>query len=242
MGLDKHSSIPLYAQLRDLIMKRVAKGEYLPGQQIPSELDFCAELDLSRPTVRQAISELVADGILEIQKGKGTFVTIEPEREIVPHLSALLFSFLNLNGFDDLKLSPIKHLDSDAEVDKLFNIPSTHQHPGYWLVEWPLELNDTIVGRCSSYIPVQLFPELAQKLSAGKGMLEIKANKYAFLPHKGSLYLTCRVAKNREASSLDLPKRSHVIVLEGPLYARNGHVCEVLKIVLRPDMLKLEIN
>ena len=57
MKLDKHSSIPLYAQLRELIVERIQDNSYKQGERIPSEMQLCEELDLSRPTVRQAISE-----------------------------------------------------------------------------------------------------------------------------------------------------------------------------------------
>lgn len=72
MRLDRHSSIPLYAQLRELLVEQIQDGFYKPGDRVPSELTLCEEHDLSRPTVRQAISDLVADGILVIEKGKGT--------------------------------------------------------------------------------------------------------------------------------------------------------------------------
>lgn len=242
MKLDKHSSIPLYAQLRELIVERIQSGTYAPGSQIPSEMEFCADLDLSRPTVRQAIAELVSDGVLEIHKGKGTFVATEPERIEIPHFTALSFSFLNMNNYDNLPLKPIKLIEPDPEIDRLFRLPEKQSHPGYWLAEWPVNDGDQIYGRCYSYIPVSLFPELGQSISAGKRMVDIKSNKYAYLPQKGSLSLSCRPAKNREASGLDIPKRSYIMALEGPLFARSGHVCEVLRIVLRPDLIKLEIN
>ena len=88
MKLDRHSSVPLYAQLRELIVERIQDGIYRQGEPIPSEMTLCEELDLSRPTVRQAIAHLDSDGILEIQKGRGTFVAVEPERFSIPHFNA----------------------------------------------------------------------------------------------------------------------------------------------------------
>jgi len=70
MKLDRHSSVPLYAQLRELIVERIQEGVYGQGERIPSEITLCEELGLSRPTVRQAISELVSDGILESPQGE----------------------------------------------------------------------------------------------------------------------------------------------------------------------------
>jgi len=93
MKLDKRSTQPLYAQLKELLVERIQQGTYKPGQQIPSELALCEELDLSRPTVRQAIAELVTEGILTILKGKGTFVAAEPERIEIKGFNPFTFSF-----------------------------------------------------------------------------------------------------------------------------------------------------
>lgn len=242
MKLDRYSSVPLYAQLRELILERIQDGVYGPGEKIPSEMDFCKELDLSRPTVRQAVAELVADGVLEIHKGKGTFVAGEAERIMIPHFTALSFSFLNLNSYENIGLKPIKLLESDKEMDAIFQLPDNQGYPGYWLAEWPLTIDNQTMGNCQSYVPVQLFPDLGQAISAGKRMIDIKSNKYAYLPQKGSLNLVARPARNKEASILDLPRRSYVLAMEGPLFARSGHVCEVLRIILRPDLIGVEIN
>lgn len=242
MKLDRHSSIPLYAQLRDIILERIQDGDYPAGEKIPSEMEFCKELGLSRPTVRQAVSELVSDGILEIHKGKGTFVAEEVEKVVIPHFTALSFSFLNMNSYENIGLRPIKLLEADKETDRLFQFPEKHNHPGYWLAEWPLIYDGQIMGNCQSYIPVQIFPDLGQSIATGKRMIDIKSNKYAYLPQKGSLTLSSRPAKNKEASMLEIPRRSYVLALEGPLFARSGHVCEVLKISLRPDLIAIEIN
>lgn len=242
MKLNRHSSIPLYAQLREIIVDRIDSGMYKQGEQIPSELQFCKDLDLSRPTVRQAIAELVADGVLEIRKGRGTFVASEPEKLLIPHFNALSFSFLNLSSYDDIGLEGIKLIDPDDELDRHFKATEKLGHPGYWLAKWPIEIAGDILGHCSSYIPVQLFPELGANLASGKRMVDIKSNKYAYLPQKGSLELSCRPAKKDEAKRLEIPLRSYVFYLEGPLTGRSGHVSEFLRIVLRPDLLKLELN
>ncbi len=242
MRLDKHSSIPLYAQLRELLVEDIQDGIYKPGDRIPSELDLCKQFDLSRPTVRQAISDLVADGVLTIEKGKGTYVTQEPERLVVEHFNALTFSFLNFDTYEGVGLKPIRLMEPDPELDKLFQFPQGAPHPGYWRAEWPMLLEDEILGICSSYIPVQMFPELGQSIAAGKRMVDIKSNKYAMLPQKGSLKILSRPSKNKESKALNIPKRSYILAVEGPLFARNGRVCEVLKVALRPDLVELELN
>ena len=55
----------------------VDEGRYAPGSKLPNENDLGAELAVSRTTLREAISFLVAQGILEIRRGKGTYVAEE---------------------------------------------------------------------------------------------------------------------------------------------------------------------
>lgn len=72
--ISKDSPIPLYYQIKERIQEALDEGVFKVGESIPSEMDLCSIFDVSRPTVRQAISELVRDGALRKEKGKGTFV------------------------------------------------------------------------------------------------------------------------------------------------------------------------
>ena len=72
--LDQTSIVPLYKQLKDLIKKQILSGELKPNQKIPSELELSQQYQISRITVRNAISELVDEDMLIKKQGKGTFV------------------------------------------------------------------------------------------------------------------------------------------------------------------------
>lgn len=58
-------------RLYDMI---VDEGRYAPGSKLPNENELSDALQVSRTTLREAISFLVAQGVLEIRRGKGTFV------------------------------------------------------------------------------------------------------------------------------------------------------------------------
>lgn len=70
--------IPLYYQLMQLFRQEIEEGRYQPGDLFPSENELCERFGISRPTVRQAINELVREGLLHRVRGKGTFVS-EPK-------------------------------------------------------------------------------------------------------------------------------------------------------------------
>ena len=75
MHIDKKSPIPVYYQLKSLIMGKIKDGEFPEGSLIPSERDLGEDLGISRMTVRQALNQLVAEGVLYREKGRGTFVS-----------------------------------------------------------------------------------------------------------------------------------------------------------------------
>jgi ABC-type glycerol-3-phosphate transport system substrate-binding protein len=66
---------PLYLQVKDVLLKRIVDGRYKPGEVIPSEPKLAEDFDTSISTIRQALSLLVADGVLVKKQGKGTTVS-----------------------------------------------------------------------------------------------------------------------------------------------------------------------
>ena len=70
----KPGPLPRYHQLKELLRRRIGSGEWPPGTPIPSERELCAQYGISRMTARQALSELVNEGLLYREQGRGTFV------------------------------------------------------------------------------------------------------------------------------------------------------------------------
>ena len=69
------SANPLYQQLMDDIKLDISNQKYRSGDKIPSETELAEIYNVSRITVRRAVSELCDEGYLAKQQGKGTFVT-----------------------------------------------------------------------------------------------------------------------------------------------------------------------
>lgn len=72
--LDRQSYVPLYQQIKDLLLDRMEHGELVAGDLIPSEAKLGAAFEVSRLTVRQALYELRVEGYVIREKGRGTFV------------------------------------------------------------------------------------------------------------------------------------------------------------------------
>lgn len=70
----RNSPIPRYHQLKEILRERVRLGEWKPGDLIPSERELSETYEISRMTARQAITDLVNEGVFYREQGKGTFV------------------------------------------------------------------------------------------------------------------------------------------------------------------------
>jgi multiple sugar transport system substrate-binding protein len=75
MKLDKSSPIPITHQLEQLLREQIATGELSIGQRLPTEMELCARLGVSRTPIRNALGKLVDKGLLVRYPGRGTFVS-----------------------------------------------------------------------------------------------------------------------------------------------------------------------
>lgn len=67
-----------YRHIADDLRATIHRGDYGPGDALPSESQMCAEYAVSRPTVRHAIALLRAEGMIEVEHGRGAFVRRRP--------------------------------------------------------------------------------------------------------------------------------------------------------------------
>jgi GntR family transcriptional regulator len=68
------SDVPIYRQIVDQICRAVATGQLVAGEQVPSVRSLAEDLVINPNTVKRTYADLIRDGVLEAQQGKGVFV------------------------------------------------------------------------------------------------------------------------------------------------------------------------
>lgn len=81
MEISRSSPIPLYFQLKEILLNGIHRGDWKAGDKLPTEEEIQNEYHISRTTVRQALQELESEGWIIRQAGRGTFVTQPKVRE-----------------------------------------------------------------------------------------------------------------------------------------------------------------
>jgi len=90
---------PLYRQVYDIVVRRVAQGVWRPGEALPSEQNLARELGVSQGTIRKVFDALTAEKVLERHQGKGTFIAENTQERAQ-------FRFFRLARPDGKRLAP----------------------------------------------------------------------------------------------------------------------------------------
>jgi GntR family transcriptional regulator len=146
MSIDKNSPIPVYYQLKEDIMKKINSGIWKPGQCIDSERELSDTYSVSRMTVRQALGELVQEGILVREKGKGTFVC-EPkvkQKDIMSFSEMVKKMGLNL----ETKINYFKRMSTPENLEGLFLLDEVYKIDRLRIVEGEVIANEIIYIPC----------------------------------------------------------------------------------------------
>ena len=147
VSIDRNSPVPLYHQLAEQLAAAVDTGVLKPGDAFENELSLADRLELSRPTVRRAIVELVTRGLLVRRRGIGTTVA----KEVIHRRNELtsLYDDLRKGGREpvtevlefttdavDLRASQVLGLDPGTGLVYLERLRSVHEGPMAVLRNW----------------------------------------------------------------------------------------------------------
>ena len=98
LAIQRDVNIPYYEQLKRLIVQQIAADGLEPGDLLPSEGELCERYGVSRTVVRQAVGDLVNEGLLQRMRGKGTFVGRPKLREQFIESTVGFFEDLTARG------------------------------------------------------------------------------------------------------------------------------------------------
>lgn len=107
---------PLYRQIKDLLVQSLERGEWKPGELIPSEIDLAARFQVSQGTVRKAVDELAAEHMLLRRQGKGTFVATHHEARVRYRFLRLAADEEGEAGRAESRILECRRLRAPAEI------------------------------------------------------------------------------------------------------------------------------
>lgn len=114
--LDKSDrSTALYLQLTAYLRERIQDGTFPPGTCLPTEMELAETHEISRNTVRQAMSTLVHEGLLERVRGRGTFVCPLPDNSFTTPAAEKRIGVVLMYAADQLNMELLMGIDQAAK-------------------------------------------------------------------------------------------------------------------------------
>jgi GntR family transcriptional regulator len=237
--LDMASDKPLYEQLISFIKSDIDSGLLNVGDLLPSENEFCERYDISRPTVRQALSALEEQGLVVRMRGKGSFVT----RPKVKRSLKTLYSFSDEVAAMGLKpksrviayevITPGDEIQSRlglTDGEKVYSITRVR-----YAGEEPIALE-------MAFIPTRMSPFLTQeKVETGSLYKTLAAQEGIEIGYAKETYETATLSES-EAKILGCAQGTCAFFIQRTAYTLTDEVFEYTVMIVRSDRCKYEVE
>jgi len=221
--------IPLYIQLKNLIIQRIKDGEYLPGEKIPSEREMSSLYHINRMTVKHAINALIDEGYLFRVKNNGTFVTKKITNKILylndhsTGKSIGLGAFINKHGLT-LKNTILEEgiIKDQTYIEKKLNLEHSEQ---IYALHRLRKIDNESIALEYCYLPFKYFDDIQDHDFS-------KASLYDYMKQKGHFpisfeqKLTIQKAFHPITKIMDISSDSYIYNLEYIGHDTSGNVVE----------------
>lgn len=207
--LDRTNPIPLYYQISAQLQEAIDSGRYLPGDSIPSEFEISDYLNVSRPTVRQAIQQLAQKGLVIRRRGIGTVVA--QQRIHRPASLSSLFDALQSAGRSPntlttrLEVRPaLADIAANLEITTGSNVIS---------IERLRSAEGLTLALMENYIPLSALPEIPTKTQLDSHGLYSLMRASGIRFHSASQEIGARPITYREAKLLQTSRSETVLTM-----------------------------
>lgn len=234
--LDKTSPQPLYEQIKQYILERIESGEYAPNTKLPSERQLSDRFDVSRLTVSKAIKQMVQEGMLYTQIGKGTYVGTEPIQQQIDTLTSFTEEMQSRGQTTSSRVLSAIMKPASADVAKILDIAIGTDVIELERVRMVAQLPMAIE---QSTILAALCPNILERHDfSHESLYAVLREDYNVLLVSAEQTFEAREATKLEADLLEIKAGTSVLATHRVAYNDLNCACEKVKSVYRGDRYK----
>lgn len=238
--LNKNIPIPLYYQLKTILLEYIKEHHTDTENPIPTEVEISEHFGISRPTVRQAINELVVEGYLYRIKAKGTFIS---KPKIKQDFLLVLDSFnkeMHKKGLiPSTKILNIEVIKCDEKVGNALKIQAGSDVIQLSRLRYA---NDEPIVFVVTYLPYDRCPSIMTKNLEKESMYEILENDCGLLISGVTRTLEAILAGEFEAKLLEIEKGAPIQYFESVAYLSDNTPIEYSLAKYRGDRNKFTFD
>lgn len=238
--VDRDSDEPAHAQIAQWLRTAIARGELAPGDRLPGERELAALLGVSRMTLRQALSDLEAEGAIVRIAGRagGAFVA-EPRIEVdLTHLTGLTDQLTRAGRRAGARVLRTETAVPDREVAHALGLGVRGQTVEIVRVRLA---NRVPVALERSWFPARLVPGLLDRPLTGS-LYAVVRKHYGIDPVSAQERLHAVLADTETGPLLDVEPGTPLVAVERTAYDAAGRAVEFAHDLFRCDRVEFLVH
>lgn len=227
--IDTNNPVPYHLQIKDILIKEIGEGIY--KERIPSERDLMDRFSVSRTTIREAISHLVTEGVLEKIHGKGTFISQKPPvHEWLDSLNSLTETVRKMGMVPGSKLLSCRVVKEGGVIADILN------EEDFYTIERLRTADAKPIAIERHFYSNEIGRKLAEYDLEATTIYDLLENDLGIELEEAEQFISSKVVSEEDAINLEIPFGSNVLCVERVMTDVRGDTVEFYTSVFRPDM------
>lgn len=233
--LETNQHIPYYVQIKTYLRNLAAQKK--PHESMPSEAQLSEMFRVSRGTVKQAVMDLVYEGVLYREQGKGTFVCPPKVTRSFERLPSFTEDIRRLGSSPSTRILSVKQALPTPYLAQLFGL-----QPKETLIKIKrlVSMERVPIVVLTSHLNPHVYPAL-QADEIRDSLYEVLQRKYGVVPVKAQDTYSIADISPKTAELLQCPKTASVCYSQRVAYLAGGMAVEYVESFIRSDRFKLDI-
>ncbi len=233
LHLDKKDPTPIYLQIAKGLRSLIREGILAPGKGLPPERILCSTCRVSRMTLRQAYDLLEREGLIECQRGRGTFVSTSKVQKQEQEMRSFTEEMQARGSRPSSRLLSFKQIKPSVATRDFFNLS-----PADYVYEIRrLRLSDGIpLALESVQIPCHLCPGLDQYDLSRHSLYRTIEQKYHLDLTRCVEEISASRPTRKQKQLLNLPTTSVVLIVHRKTFSKHDIPVELVTAAFRGDL------
>jgi GntR family transcriptional regulator len=226
---------PLYGQVESVLAADIRANLLKPGQRIATEDELMARFGVSRITVRRAVQNLVVRGLLEIQRGRGTFVALPKITQELTELSGFVEDMQAIGRKASARLVDKGVVDASETVARQLSVLK-----GTKVVKIQrVRLGDGVpISFDETYLPLALGRKVMTNNLALEPIFSLLERKYNVPLVEAEYRMEAVAAESEIAAALRVKPGSPMFLIERTSYTTRNRPVDYEKLYYRGDLIR----
>ena len=235
-SLNKDLPIPLYYQLKSVLIEQIKAGALKAHDRLPAEDDLAAHYGISKATVRQALGELAVIGLVRREQGRGTFVA-EPKIELGPRDLTSFTQEMNGNGLKpSSKVLKQQVIKAEGEIAERLSLS---QGSNVFELKRLRLAQSEPMGIQTAYVALRLVPNLPDENFESVSLYKVLERKYGIVASHAKELHYAVLLDRQQSKLLRVPSGSPGLAGERVTFLPGGEPFELVYSVMRGDRYRI---